>query len=74
MLKKLSRRNFLKSCAIVAGSVAGGTIATELAFPFAFPEELVFDKNTSLWSQEQIPYNPPLTEDIEVDIAVIGGV
>jgi gamma-glutamylputrescine oxidase len=73
MLKKLSRRNFLKSCAIVAGSVAGGTIATELAFPFAFPEELVFDKNTSLWSQEQIPYNPPLTEDIEVDIAVIGG-
>ena len=73
MAKKLSRKNFLKSCAIMAGSIAGGTIATELAFPFAFPEELVFDENSSLWSQEQITSNPPLTEDIEVDIAVIGG-
>jgi gamma-glutamylputrescine oxidase len=73
MPEKLSRKNFLKSCAIVAGSIVGGTIATELAFPIAFPEELVFDKNSSLWSQEQIPNNPPLIEDIEVDIAIIGG-
>ena len=73
MPEKLSRKNFLKSCAIVAGSIAGGTIATELAFPIAFPEKLEFDKNSSLWSQEQIPNNPPLSEDIEVDIAIIGG-
>jgi gamma-glutamylputrescine oxidase len=36
-------------------------------------EKLVFDKNSSLWSRDQPPRNPSLTEDIDVDVAVIGG-
>jgi glycine/D-amino acid oxidase-like deaminating enzyme len=70
---KLSRRYFLKSCAIVAGGIVGATIATEVATPLIFPEELVFDENTSLWSGTQPPRNPPLREDIDVDVAIIGG-
>jgi len=73
MPEKISRRNFLKSSAIVAGSIIGGTIATELTFPFIFPEVLAFDENNSLWNINQPSKNPSLKEDIDVDIAIIGG-
>jgi gamma-glutamylputrescine oxidase len=69
----LSRRNFLKSCGIVAGGIVGATIATEVATPFIFPENLEFDENTSLWIETQPPKNLPLNEDIDVDVAIIGG-
>jgi gamma-glutamylputrescine oxidase len=73
MPEKLSRKSFLKSCAIVAGSVIGATIVTEVSTPLLLPEKLDFDENTSVWSVTQPPKNASLNEDIDVDIAVIGG-
>jgi gamma-glutamylputrescine oxidase len=48
-------------------------IGAELATPLLWQEKLVFDENTSLWALAKEPKNPPLMEDVEVDVAVIGG-
>jgi glycine/D-amino acid oxidase-like deaminating enzyme len=71
--KRLSRRSFLKSCAAVGGGIALTAIAAEVATPILIPEKMEFDENTSLWVLYQPPKNPPLNEDIDVDVAVIGG-
>jgi len=34
---------------------------------------LVFEPNRSYWARSQPPQNPPLTDDIAVDVAVLGG-
>ena len=73
MAPKMNRRNFLKSTAIVAGGIIGATIATEVSTPLLFPEKLEFDENNSLWNTVQAPKNPALNEDMEVDVAIIGG-
>jgi glycine/D-amino acid oxidase-like deaminating enzyme len=70
---KLTRRDFLKGCAVAVGGMAAATLAAEVATPLVFPEEMVFDDNTSLWALDQPAKNAPLTEDLEVDVAVIGG-
>jgi len=70
---KISRRNFIKSSAIVAGGIIGATIVAEVSTPLILPEKLEFDENVSLWSGSQPPKNPPLNEDIDVDVAIIGG-
>lgn len=36
-------------------------------------EPLAFEANTSYWARNQAPQNPPLTNDIAVDVAVLGG-
>lgn len=68
-----SRRGFLKGCGIAAGGAVLASIGAELATPLIFQEKLVFDQNTSPWALAQPPKNPPLMEDVEVDVAVIGG-
>jgi glycine/D-amino acid oxidase-like deaminating enzyme len=69
MSNKLSRRDFLK----IAGAAAGTVIAAEVFTPVLFPEKLEFDENVSLWTPAQPSKNPALAEDIEVDVAIIGG-
>jgi gamma-glutamylputrescine oxidase len=69
MNKKVSRRDFLK----VARAITGTTIAAEVVTPLIVPEKLVFDDNVSLWAPDQPPKNPALDEDIEVDVAILGG-
>jgi len=69
MSKNISRRDLLK----IAGAAAGTIIAAEVATPLIFPEKLEFDENASLWVPAQPQKNPPLAEDIEVDVAIIGG-
>jgi gamma-glutamylputrescine oxidase len=69
MSKKISRRDLLK----IAGAAAGTIIAAEVATPIIFPEKLEFDENASLWAVAQPQKNHPLAEDIEVDVAIIGG-
>ena len=73
METRLTRRGFVKGCAVAAGGIAAATLAAEVATPLVFPEEMVFDDNTSLWALDQPAKNAPLTEDLEVDVAVIGG-
>ena len=69
MSKKVSRRDFLK----IAGAAAGTVIAAEVITPVILPEKLAFDENDSLWAPAQPSKNPALAEDIEVDVAIIGG-
>jgi gamma-glutamylputrescine oxidase len=69
MSKKISRRDFLK----IAGAAAGAVIAAEVVTPLVVPEKLEFDENVGLWAPSQPPKNPALAEDIEVDVAIIGG-
>jgi gamma-glutamylputrescine oxidase len=69
----LSRRGFLKGCGIAAGGATLACIGAELATPLLWQEKLAFDDNTSLWALAKPPKNPPLMEDVEVDVAVIGG-
>ena len=41
--------------------------------PALFPERPVWDVNRSLWMRSQPGHNAPLTADLDVDVAVIGG-
>lgn len=70
---QLSRRSFLKSCALVGGGIALTAIAAEVATPLLFHERMEFDQNTSLWAFNQPQKKPPLNEDIGVDVAIVGG-
>ena len=70
MEKKMSRRDFLKMAAITAGGVA----AAGIGIPMLIGEkEAVFDPNDSYWAGEQPAANPPLQQDVQVDVAIIGG-
>jgi NADPH-dependent 2,4-dienoyl-CoA reductase/sulfur reductase-like enzyme len=73
MSEKVTRRGFLKTCGVVAGGIAATTVATEIAIPFAFKEKMAFDDNSSLWAPAQPERNIPLQQDLEVDVAIIGG-
>jgi gamma-glutamylputrescine oxidase len=73
METRLTRRGFLKGCAVAAGGMAAATLAVEVATPLVFPERMIFDDNTSPWVLDQPAKNAPLTEDLDVDVAVIGG-
>jgi len=66
----LSRRNFLKITGITAGAAAVAAIGVPLAVG---EKEGVFDPNDSYWALEQPTANPPLLEDLDVDVAIIGG-
>ncbi|MFZ2098617.1 MAG: FAD-dependent oxidoreductase [Anaerolineales bacterium] len=70
---RLSRKSFLKSCAAVGGGIALTAIAAEVATPLLFNEKMEFDENISLWALDQPFKNPPLNEDIDVDVAIVGG-
>ena len=71
--KKYSRRRFLKTAAIAGvGSVAGAATVNTISSR-VLPEEMVFEPNQSYWTKSLPPINPPLEQDIEADVAVIGG-
>ena len=67
--RKISRRDFLK----VAGLVAGGSTATLVGVPLIFKEQTIFDPNDSYWAEAQPEANPALGENLQVDVAIIGG-
>ncbi len=73
MSTTLTRRSFLKGCVVAAGGIAVATVGAEIVTPLIFREEMAFDDNTSLWALAQPNRNPPLREDMDVDVAVIGG-
>jgi len=70
MNKKLTRRDFIKIAAITAG----GAAALGIGLPFILDEtEAVFAPNDSYWAKEQPVANPSLQQDLQVDVAIIGG-
>jgi NADPH-dependent 2,4-dienoyl-CoA reductase/sulfur reductase-like enzyme len=69
-MEELSRRDFMKVAALTAG---GAALAGGCAAPAGRAEAPEFDPNDSYWALEQPPANPPLAEDMAVDVAIIGG-
>jgi hypothetical protein len=68
-----SRRRFLRKAAFAGGGALLGTIGLNQISPQIWREPLEFEPNRSYWARSQSPQNPPLTEDIAVDVAVLGG-
>ena len=70
MKKKMTRRDFLKVSAITAGGVA----IAGIGIPMLMGEkQAIFDSNDSYWAKEQPAANPSLQQNIQVDVAIIGG-
>jgi len=50
-----------------------GAVGLDQLSPSIWREPLVVEPNRSYWARSQPPQNPPLTDDITVDVAVLGG-
>jgi glycine/D-amino acid oxidase-like deaminating enzyme len=68
-----SRRRFLKKATFAGGGTLLGAFGLNQISPWIWREPLVFESNHSYWARSQAPLNPPLTEDIAADVAVLGG-
>lgn len=69
----MDRRRFLKRALAATGGVAAATAVPALVTPLAFPEVMRFDPNDSFWARATGPKTEPLTRDLRVDTAIIGG-
>lgn len=68
-----SRRRFLKKAALASGGALLGTAGLNQISPRIWREPMVVEANHSYWARSQPPQNPPLTNDIAVDVAILGG-
>jgi gamma-glutamylputrescine oxidase len=73
MSAKTTRRSFLKGCAVSTGALAAAAVGAEVVTPLVLKEKMEFDENESLWALDKPPVSPALAEDIEVDVAIVGG-
>jgi gamma-glutamylputrescine oxidase len=72
-MQKSNRRAFLKKAALTGAGVAAGAVVLNELSPRIWPEETYFETNHSFWSQSQVPPNPALSENMDADVAIIGG-
>jgi glycine/D-amino acid oxidase-like deaminating enzyme len=73
MQERSNRRRFLKKAALAgSGGILGAAGLNQIS-PRIWREPMVFELNRSYWARSQPPQNPPLTENISVDVAVLGG-
>lgn len=68
-----SRRRFLKNSALAGGGVLLGAGGLNVVSPWIWREPLPLDQNRSYWARSQPRQNPPLIQDLTVDVAVLGG-
>jgi gamma-glutamylputrescine oxidase len=73
MQERSSRRRFLKNAALAAGGAVVGAAGLNEISPRIWREPMVFEPNRSYWARSQPPQNPPLTDNITADVAVLGG-
>jgi gamma-glutamylputrescine oxidase len=69
----LNRRHFLKSAALGGAGLVAGAVGVNAITPWVWPGRVPLESNTSFWARSQAPPNAPLTRDLTVDVAVIGG-
>jgi len=69
----LDRRNFLKTSLYSIGGVAAATAGSAVVTPLVCRETMCFDPNTSFWALAHSMETPSLSENIRVDMAIIGG-
>jgi gamma-glutamylputrescine oxidase len=70
---KSSRRTFLKTAAFTGVGGAAGAVVLNGVSPDLLREDMVFEPNRSYWAQALPPPNPPLQQNIDADVAIIGG-
>jgi len=68
-----SRRRFLKRAMLTGGGALFGVAALNELSPEIWPEPTVSESNGGFWARSQPPQNPPLRENMSVDVAIIGG-
>ncbi len=68
-----SRRRFLKNTALAGGGVVLGAYGIDSISPLIWHEALPLEPNRSYWARSQRPLNSPLSTDLNVDVAIVGG-
>ena len=72
-MENSSRRRFLKTSAWAGGAAILGSVGFDRLSPWIWRDPLPLEPNGSYWAASQPPQNPKLTEDLNVDVAVLGG-
>ena len=73
MQERQSRRHFLKKAALAGGGIVLGAGGLNQISPRIWRESMEFEPNRSYWARSQPDQNPPLTNHISADVAVLGG-
>lgn len=73
MQERPTRRRFLKGAALAGGGVILGAAGLNQISPKIWRESMEFEPNRSYWARNKSSQNPPLTNHISVDVAVLGG-
>ena len=68
-----SRRRFLQKAAFAGGGALLGAVGLNEISPRIWREPMVFEPNRSYWARSLSSQNPPLADDLSVDVAVLGG-
>jgi len=68
-----SRREFLKNSLYATGGAAISLAAFNQISPSFWKMRVPLEPNDSYWALGRPPPNPPLTSDLNVDVAVVGG-
>lgn len=55
------------------GGMAAATVGSAVITPLVYSETMCFDPNTSFWALAQTPATTALSENLRVDVAIIGG-
>ena len=72
-MEKVGRRLFLKRGARAGVGAAAGAVALNEVSPAIWRQEPSFAANQSYWVKSQPAANPALADDLEADVAIIGG-
>jgi glycine/D-amino acid oxidase-like deaminating enzyme len=68
-----SRRRFLKHSAFAGAGAALGAAGLNAISPLIWKRPLPLEPNDSYWAKSRGPPDPALTEDLSVDVAIVGG-
>jgi gamma-glutamylputrescine oxidase len=71
--QKSSRRKFLRTTALTGAGGVAAAAAWNGVSPYVLREEMVFDTNQSYWAKALPAPNPALQQNIEAEVAIIGG-